>query len=128
MVLSIMSQSRTVHKLSRDKWLQSLPYTVAELVDNAPSLSKDGALLFGSRHTTVFMVDAASGELVRAFAEVGGALAEVEAPAGRAVSIAGACAAICFAHAVQEVILSALVIHNWQICNNRLSDTIKLLL
>ena len=45
-----------------------------------PSLTKDGALVFGSRHTTVFVVDAVTGELLQAFAEVGGALAEVERP------------------------------------------------
>lgn len=62
--------------------MQKLPYTVAEVVDNAPSLTKDGSLVFGSRHTTVFMVHAATGDLVRAFAQVGGALAEMELPAG----------------------------------------------
>ena len=58
-----------------------MPLSVAELVDNSPSLTKDGALVFGSRHTTVFMVDAATGELMRAFAEVGGAMAEMESAA-----------------------------------------------
>lgn len=55
---------------------------MAELVENAPSLTREGALVLGSRHTTVFAVDAASGELLQAFAEVGGALAEMERPAG----------------------------------------------
>ena len=62
--------------------LQKLPFTVAEVVENSPSLTRDGGLVVGSRHTTVFMVHAETGQLVRAFAEVGGALEEMDPPQG----------------------------------------------
>ena len=62
--------------------MQRLPHSVAELVESAPSLSKEGALLLGSRHTTVFVIEAATGELVRIFSEAGGDLSEVEHASG----------------------------------------------
>ena len=62
--------------------MQRLPHSVAELVESAPSLSKEGALLLGSRHTTVFVIEAATGELVRIFSEAGGDLTEVEHASG----------------------------------------------
>lgn len=49
-----------------------------ELVEGSPSVTEDGAFLLGSRDTTIYMIDAETGELIRAFLEFNGQLTEVE--------------------------------------------------
>ena len=59
-------------------WVQKLPMTVAEVVDIAPSMTPDGSLVVGSRTTTVYLLDPATGAVLRAFHEFGGGLAEID--------------------------------------------------
>jgi serine/threonine-protein kinase/endoribonuclease IRE1 len=61
---------------------QKLPLSVPELVELSPSVTEDGAYVLGSRDTTIFSIDLASGALVRAYLEFGGKLTEVEALLG----------------------------------------------
>ena len=61
---------------------QRLPLSVQEVVEEAPSLTEDGALVVGSRTTTVFLVDPGTGRLERAFLEYGGGLAEINNAVG----------------------------------------------
>lgn len=61
---------------------QRLPLSVQEVVEEAPSLTEDGALVVGSRTTTVFLVDPSTGRLERAFLEYGGGLAEINNAVG----------------------------------------------
>ena len=53
-----------------------------ELVQDSPSLTPDGSLVLGSVQTSVLVVNAATGDLMHAFAEVGGSLAEFAGYAG----------------------------------------------
>jgi hypothetical protein len=63
-------------------FVQRLPLSVQEVVEGAPSLTEDGGLVVGGRTTTVFLVDANTGALRRAFLEYGGGLAEINNAAG----------------------------------------------
>lgn len=45
--------------------LQRLPLSVARLVDQSPLSTPDGSLLLGSQHTSVFLLDAHTGQLLR---------------------------------------------------------------
>jgi serine/threonine-protein kinase/endoribonuclease IRE1 len=53
--------SKTEFSISR------LPVTTRDLVEASPSVTNDGAVIVGTRKTTVFAVDAESGEIVRTF-------------------------------------------------------------
>jgi hypothetical protein len=50
--------------------------TIPEVVNEAPSVTEDGALVIGSRTTTVYLVDPQSGAVIRAFMDTGAGLAE----------------------------------------------------
>ena len=45
--------------------MQKLPATVAQLVEASPSATEDGALLLGTHRSSVYVVDAATGMLLR---------------------------------------------------------------
>lgn len=45
--------------------MQRLPATVPQLVTASPSATEDGALLLGSHRSSVYVVDAKSGALLR---------------------------------------------------------------
>ena len=47
--------------------ISRLPVTTRDLVEASPSVTNDGAVIVGTRKTTVFAVDAESGEIVRTF-------------------------------------------------------------
>lgn len=51
----------------RDHQPQRLPLSVQQLVQQSPSLTQSDGLLLGRRTTTVFVVDADSGAIVKAF-------------------------------------------------------------
>lgn len=57
--------------------LQKLPVTVSELVNQSPAPTLDGSLMMGSQHTTVFLIDGASGRLLRTFYDFDGELAQL---------------------------------------------------
>lgn len=61
--------------------LQKLPVSVSELVRDAPAPTLDGSLMMGSQHTTVFLIDGASGQLIRTFYDFDGELAQLANPA-----------------------------------------------
>jgi hypothetical protein len=44
---------------------QRLPLSVAKLVDQSPLSTPDGSLLLGSQHTSVFLLDGRTGQLLR---------------------------------------------------------------
>lgn len=51
--------------------------TVSELVQQSPAPTQDGSLMMGSQHTTVFLIDGASGQLLRTFYDFDGELAQL---------------------------------------------------
>lgn len=48
-----------------DRIPKKLPMTAKELVAASPSVTRDGGLVLGSRHTVVFMLDVRSGKVIR---------------------------------------------------------------
>ncbi|KAK9823205.1 hypothetical protein WJX72_001091 [[Myrmecia] bisecta] len=65
-----------------ERGVERLPLSVPELVDGSPSMSRDGALVLGSRTSSVYILDSSTGKLVRALLEFGGTLAEVDSYIG----------------------------------------------
>lgn len=53
--------------------------SVSELVNQAPAPTLDGSLMMGSQHTTVFLIDGTSGQLLRTFYDFDGELAALSA-------------------------------------------------
>ena len=47
--------------------ISKLPVTTKDLVEASPSITNDGAVIVGTRKTTVFAVDSRSGEILRTF-------------------------------------------------------------
>jgi hypothetical protein len=45
--------------------LQRLPAGVPDLVNRSPVAALDGSMLLGSQHTSVFLVDVRTGQLLR---------------------------------------------------------------
>ena len=62
--------------------LDLLPTRVPDLVDAAPTLTPDGGAVLGSRRTSLFLLDAATGALERAYVEDGGGGGDLEALVG----------------------------------------------
>ncbi len=56
---------------------QKLPVTVSELVNESPAPTLDGSIVLGSQHTTVFLIDGASGQLIKTFYDFDGELAQL---------------------------------------------------
>lgn len=47
-----------------------------ELVEASPSMTDDGSVILGKRLTTVYLLDAATGGLVRVLSDVGASLGD----------------------------------------------------
>ena len=70
---------------------------MAGLVEDSPSVTPEGSVILGSQHTTVYIVNAASGSLIHAFTEVNGKavtldgysgeLSQLHSPGGRGLPI-----------------------------------------
>ena len=60
--------------------LQRLPASVQEVVDMSPSLTSDGAVVLGTRQTTVMLVDPGSGRVIRSFGQGGNSSKSLAAP------------------------------------------------
>lgn len=45
--------------------MQRLPVGVADLVNQSPVATLDGSMLVGSQHTSVFLLDGSTGQLLR---------------------------------------------------------------
>ena len=61
-VTSLSSYTTSVVQLSR--------VTVADLVENSPSMAADGSVIVGSLSTTLYYIDSDSGELLKKFSDV----------------------------------------------------------
>ncbi len=55
-------------------------------MNQSPSPTRDGSLVLGSQHTTVFLLDSANGELLRAYYDFDGELGQFDNP-GHAASL-----------------------------------------
>ncbi len=73
---------------------QKLPVTVSELVNQSPAPTLDGSLMMGSQHTTVFLIDGASGDLIRTFYDFDGELAQLRSMDTAALGACWACCAV----------------------------------
>jgi hypothetical protein len=54
---------------------------VAKLVDQSPLSTPDGSLLLGSQHTSVFLLDGRTGQLLRTLYDFDGELGQLDAAA-----------------------------------------------
>ena len=72
--------------------------TVSELVNESPAPTLDGSIVLGSQHTTVFLIDGATGQLIKTFYDFDGELAQLRtmgaAALGRSCAGCLACAGI----------------------------------
>ena len=73
--------------MSLDALLQRLPITVAAFVEGTPSVTADGALVLGSRHTHAFLVDIKTGKLIKSYVEYGGPLGHNASLTGKIIGI-----------------------------------------
>ncbi len=55
------------NKQTQEFSISRLPVTTKDLVEASPSVTNDGAVIVGTRKTTVFAVDAENGEIVRTY-------------------------------------------------------------
>eukprot|EP00897_Mesotaenium_endlicherianum_P004834 jgi/Mesen1/4379/ME000222S03509 len=69
----------SLYTYHRGEGLRKLPATARELVQASPSVTRDGAVVLGARRSTVFLLDADTGALLRRFDSEGGG---GEAPPG----------------------------------------------
>lgn len=69
--------------------LQRLPASVQEVVDMSPSLTSDGAVVLGTRQTTVMLVDPVSGRVIRSFGQDGNSSKTLAAPGAHSLMSLG---------------------------------------
>ena len=80
--------------------MQRLPATVPQLVEASPSATEDGALLLGSHRSSVFVVDAKKGTLLRVLAPHGEGMPDLHHP--------GTCVAHCIGLSKAAVVFQTL--------------------
>lgn len=75
----------------RGQRAQELPVTIPELATMGPSWAPDGTEVMGSSSSSVFRVDALTGQQLRGYREAGGKLSQGKDPndSGRASSTVG---------------------------------------
>jgi hypothetical protein len=61
--------------------VQRLPVGVSDLVNQSPVATLDGSMLIGSQHTSVFLLDGATGNLIRTVYDFDGELGQLDATA-----------------------------------------------
>jgi hypothetical protein len=61
--------------------VQRLPVGVSDLVNQSPVATLDGSMLIGSQHTSVFLLDGATGKLIRTVYDFDGELGQLDATA-----------------------------------------------